>query len=385
MRLPAKLAYSLAVFTYMFNVGSIGFWVPLYARDLGFSYTQVTGLATVYFSILLPATLASGILADVTGRPRALTVGGIVLAGLTALGLAHATSFPAIAALRGLQALGLAMILPLSVGALTRSLGVREGVRLAAALQGAGMAFGAIVAGVLYGEAGWQAVAYSYTVISLAVAGLIVASEPPPKPPRPASLGEIVEALRRAPAGVKVVLGVLLGRNTFATGAFSVLSVIFSRIVGLSTIYTGIALAVNPAVQTIAAGPSSRISRGREVATYALGVAVTGLVMHAYAVASSAPLVMAAQALQGLSFSIINVSANSYIISRMPEEVRYTAASLFPLAFNGGWITGTAIAGPFMDALGVRAWLYIAGLGCYLLGLGTLAWLHLVERRGREG
>ncbi len=381
MRPPAKLAYSLAVFTYMFNVGSIGSWIPLYARDLGFTYTQVTGLATVYFSVLLPATLALGILADLTGRPKALTVGGIILAGLTALGLAHSASFPALAAIRGLQALGLAMILPLSVGALTRALGVREGVRLAAALQGAGMASGAILAGILYGEAGWPAVAYSYSGISLAVAVVIAASEPPPKPPRPASLGEIAEALRKAPTGVKVVLGVLLARNTFATGAFSILSVIFSRIVGLSTLYTGLALAVNPAVQAVAAGPSSRLSRGREVATYALGVAATGLIMHAYALASSAPLIMLAQVLQGVSFSIINVSANNYIISRMPEEVRFTAASLFPLAFNGGWIAGTAIAGPFMDALGVRAWLYIAGLGCYLLGLGTLAWLYKVERR----
>lgn len=380
--MPGKLAYSLAVFTYMLNVGSLGFWLPLYAKSLGFTYTMVTSLSTIYFSVLLPATLASGVLADVTGRPKELVAGGIVLAGLTSLGLAHAASYTSLAALRALQALGLSMILPLSVGALTRTLGVREGVRLSAALQGAGMASGAAVAGVLYGKAGWPAVAYTYTAVALVAASVIVASEPPPKPSRPVGLGDVAGALRRAPTGVKVVLGVLLARNTFATGAFSILSIIFSRMVGLTAIYTGIALAVNPAVQTLAAGPSSRLSRGREVAAYAIGIALTGVVMHAYAHASSALQVMAAQALQGLSFSIINVAANNYIISRMPEEVRYTAASLFPLAFNAGWITGTAIAGPFMDALGVREWLFIAGLGCYTLGLATLAWLYAAERRG---
>lgn len=381
--MSAGPAYSLAVFTYMFNVGSVGFWLPLYARGLSFSYTEVTGLAAVYFTVLLAAVPAAGVLADVTGKPRGFTVAGMALLGAASVELAHATSFPALAALRGLQALGSAMAFPVSVGALTRIFGVGEGVKLSAALQGAGMAFGAFVAGVLYEHAGWPAVAYSYAALALATAAVVAASEPPPRAPRPVGVRGVLEALRKAPLGVKAVLAVLVARNTFATGAFSVLSIIFSRMVGLPTLLTGVALAVNPAVQALSAGPSSRIARRREVTAYSLGIALTGVTMYLYSAASGVADAVAAQALQGFSYALINVSANRYIISRMPAEARYTAASLFPLAFNGGWITGNLIAGPFMDALGVRAWLHVAGAGCLLLGLTSLAALRAVEARAR--
>ncbi len=366
----------------MFNVGSIGFWLPLYARDLGLPYSQVTWLATIYFSVLLPATLAAGIAADVTGRPRLLVAGGLALTAISSLGLASADSFPELAALRGLQALGLATVLPLSVGALTRVRGVREGVGVAAALQGAGMALGALAGGGLYGSLGWPPVALFYAAAASAAAVAVALSEAPPRPARPVGPREVARALAAAPPGVKVVLAALLARNAFATGAYSILSVIFARLVGLSALSTGLALAVNPAVQALAAGPVTRISRGREAALYSLGIIITGVVLHAYAEASTALHVVAAQALQGLGFSMINVSANNYIISRMPPETRYTAASLFPLAFNAGWILGTAAAGPFMDLLGVRAWLYIAGAACYALGLATPALLILAEPRG---
>ena len=220
------------------------------------------------------------------------------------------------------------------------------------------------------------------TAVSAAAATLAAVSPPPPRPPRQAGVWEALSALARAPAGVKAALAALVARNTLATGAFSVLSVIFARNAGLSELETGAALAVNPLVQAALASPVSRATRGREPEAYAAGIALTGAALHLYLAASSLPAALAAQAVLGVAFSLIQISVNNYVISRMPEHLRYTASSLFPLAFNAGWITGTGIGGPAMDAWGVGAWLALAGALEYALAAATLAALRLAEARG---
>ncbi len=371
------LAYGLPTLAYMYTVGSVGFWLPLYAESLGYSYTQIQLLATVYFLVLTPATLASGVLADRSGRPGLLAAAGMVLNAASTVVMALANSYPMLLASRVVQALGLSTAMPVTVGALSLSRGVRRGVGSAGVITASGMALGSVAGGLLVEASGFRAVFYSAAAVSLAAAAVALAT----RFPRPPAGRGVLEGLRRVPASVWAVLAGLAARNTLATGVYSVLSIVFHSVIGLSILGTALALSVNPVVQASAAMPISRAARGRELAWYTGGLAATSLVFQLYLHARSLPEVIAAQVVQGVSFASINVAGNMYIIGRSPREIRYTASSLFGLAFNLGWITGTLVAGPYMDSHGPSAWIMLASMLIPLVALATYVSAWLLEKR----
>jgi len=373
-------AYGLPVFAYMYTVGSVGFWLPLYAWSLGFDYSTIQLLATVYFAAITPATLAAGVLADRTGRPGLVAGAGMALNAAATAAMAHLASPTPLLASRALQGLGLASAFPVALGALSLAMGVRAGVGSTASVMGTGMAVGSIAGGVLLETLGFPALFYSAAAVSLAAAAAAVVTEfPRPRVSRP----RLLAALSRVPASVWAVLAGLYTRNLLATGVYSVLAIVFTEVIGLGVAETAVALSVNPLVQALAAPAIARASRGRELAVYSLGIAATGAVFASYLAARSLVHVLAAQVLQGVSFAAINVAGNTYIIGRSPEEIRYTASSLFGFAFNLGWISGTLVAGPYMDAHGPRAWIALAAALAPIVALATYTLARLLEKRSR--
>ena len=373
------MVYAAAVFSYMFTVGSVGFWLPLHAKDLGYSYSFVTWLATTYFVFIALSTIIAGVLADITGRPRLLLVLGLILNAIANAILGFTDDYKVMLLARVIQGLGLSFILPIATGALTRLTNVRRGVEITAAMNGAGMSTGSLIGGLVMSRYGFTDLALIASTMSLFVATLLLWGPPPPPSPR-VEIRDIVRAVRGAPRGVKVFFYALLLRNTLATGVYSVLSIIFSRIINLGLVETGLALSINPLTQFMMARVSSLISRRREETTYTIGLILTGVVLHLYYLASSFSDVIAAQILQGVSFSLIMVSGNNYIILNIPERYRYTASSLFPLAFNMGWVMGTFIAGPLMDLIGVMEYVLLAGVMIYVLSIGVYLALHIYNK-----
>jgi len=96
------------------------------------------------------------------------------------------------------------------------------------------------------------------------------------RPPQALGRGRrALRHLRKIPLGVYLTLIALILRNTFTSGAFSVLSVIFNMVLGISIIRTSVALAANPIAEFLATPLASKVSRGREALIYSLGIAGT--------------------------------------------------------------------------------------------------------------
>jgi len=359
--------YGMPAFAYMYTVGSVGFWLSLYAKELGFSYTTIQLLATVYFAFITPATILSGILADKTGKPGLIAGAGMLLNGAATLAMAHLTEPGPLLATRALQGLGLANAFPIALGALSLAVGVRGGVGSTAMIMGVGMAVGSVAGGVLLELYGFKALFYSAALVSIAAGVVALRSRYPSPGPRP----RLLEALRRVPRSVWAVLAGLLARNIMATGVYSVLAVIFNQVMGLSLLETAVALSLNPIVQAVSSRRIALWASGREVLVYSLGIVGTGIVFLIYLLSGTLLPVLAAQVIQGLSFAAINVAGNMYIIERSPDEIRYTASSLFGFFFNLGWILGTLAAGPVMDAYSPRAWLALASMVIPVVGVAT--------------
>jgi MFS family permease len=384
-RRPGPLALAggmLPAFAYYYTVGSVGFWIPLYLKNLGWSYSLVTWAATVYFAVLTPSTLASGLIADLAGEPGRLVCIGLSLNAIAVEAIILFHSSPALVfAARALQGLGLAAALPVALGALSLTAGVRRGVGLTAIAVATGMASGSLAGGLLASRGpGLESAFHTAALVSAAAAAATCLWSPPvPLGPRPS----IREALGLVPPSVWLAASALVVRNIFASGVFSVLPVLFHRILGASLAVTAVALAANPVAQSATVPLAERVTAGRELAAYSLGLAGTALVFHSYLAWHTPAGLVAAQLLLGVDYAFIMIGGNSYILSRSPPRIRYTASSIYNLSFNTGWILGTLTAGPFMDHYGPEAWVSLSRLGC--LAAGTLASATILIEGRRRG
>ncbi len=359
----------LPAFAYFYSIGTVGFWLPLFAQELGMSYTFVQLLATVYFLFITPSTFFAGVVADVTGRPDLVLGVGMVVNGVATFLMPHVGSGYWLLVLRALQGLSLATSVPIALGNLSFVLGVVRGVAATLLFSALGMVSGSVTGGLLLEYAGFTPIFYASSVVSL-LAGVLAFVWRPRAELRRA---DVVGVLRRLPAGVLVVVLALVLRNFFASGVFAVMSILFRSVKGLSPVETGLALAVNPGFQAIMSMVLGSVVAGREVYFYSLGLAATGLVFQAYLHASGLYGILVAQAMLGVFYSMVMVSGNTYILRRTPPSIRYTASSLYGLAFNLGWVLGTPVAGVVMDKYSLEAWVAIASLGCFASGALALA------------
>ncbi len=370
-------AYSAPVFAYMYTVGSVGFWLPLYAKINGFTYLEVQLLATVYFIVIAPSVLIAGWLSDRTGRPGEIAFLGMILnAVAVALMPSIMRPFPLMAD-RVIQALGLSTAAPVALGALSLVLGVSRGVGSSAFIMASGMAIGSIVGGVLVEYLGFPALFYSASIISI-IAGVMALTT---EFPRVRGERGLLFALRRVPLSAWIVLLGLLFRNTLATGVYAILAIIFHQIVGLTILETALALSINPIVQAFFSLQVSRLAEGRELPIYSLALASTSIVFTLYYFSKTLILILVAQVVQGIVYSTISVSGNMYVISKTPEEIRYTASSLYSLFFNIGWITGTLTAGIYMNIFGPVSWIRLSIILLPLVGLGTFIGARATQAR----
>ncbi|BAA79644.1 putative MFS transporter [Aeropyrum pernix K1] len=365
-------AAALPAYAYFYNVGSIGFWLPLHVRELGWPYTYITLIATWYFVAVTLATPLVGLLSDLTRRPGYILAGGMAVVAATSVAIPHVENPPLLMALRALQGLGLAVGLPIALGSLSLIQGVRRGVASTVIASGLGMSGGAFLSGLMVEYLGFPALFYA-AAVPAALSTLVALGWRPPPPPS-GSPG-LLAALRSMPWEVLVVMAGIAVRNTFASGVFSVVSIIFNKIVGISYTATGVVLAINPAVQASVTTVFERIMRGRALLLYSTGLSGTALAFYLYLTAGSALDLAAAQIALGAFYGATVVSGNTMIIALAPSEIRYTASSLYTFAFNIGWILGTSIAGKVMDAAGVDAWIKLAIAGTLVSGLIPLTLL----------
>lgn len=362
----------IPAFAYFYTVGSIGFWLPLYAKNLGWPYLYVTLLSTVYFIAVTPSTVLAGALADLTGKPNIILSTGMALNALTSALMAHIEDPPSMLIVRTVQGISLSVSIPLALGSLSLMHGVARGVAFTAVFSGAGMAAGAAVSGILINYHGFQPLFYSTAAISMLAA---IASLTWSLPVSLKRTEGFLEALKKVKPGVFIFMVALVMRNFFASGVFSIISIVFARLIGLNPIATGIALSVNPLIQSLWSSMIYRIVRDKEAILYSLGILGGALVFKLYLIADNLPIALAAQALLGISYGTIVVSGNSYIIGKSPERIRYTASSFYGFAFNLGWILGTIIAGPYMDLYGPREWVHLASIGLVFTSIIPLSTL----------
>ncbi|MEP9381228.1 MFS transporter [Nocardioides sp. KR10-350] len=146
---------------------------PAIQADLGASFAELQWIINSYLLALAVLLVLGGKLGDRLGRKR-LYLGGVALFGLSSVGIGLIGSVEGVIALRALQGLSAAMLMPQTI-ALLRATFPREKFGMAVGIWGGvssvAIAAGPLVSGILVERLGWEWVFYINAPI--AVIGLV--------------------------------------------------------------------------------------------------------------------------------------------------------------------------------------------------------------------
>ncbi len=171
---------SLSTFLIFLDGTVVNTALPSIARDFSAPNSVLQWVVNMYSLILAGLLLVAGSAGDRFGRRKALALGMLIF-GAGAVGAALAQSSTALIAMRGVQGLGAAFVLPATLSIITDVFprGERaKAIAIWAAVGSMGIAIGPALGGFLVDEVGWSAVFWLHIpVVALAIFGLSVVPE----------------------------------------------------------------------------------------------------------------------------------------------------------------------------------------------------------------
>jgi DHA2 family methylenomycin A resistance protein-like MFS transporter len=208
------LATSLAAFTATLDNTVVAVALRAMQKDLGASVPGLQGVVTAYTVSLAALLLVGGGLVDVLGARRVLLSGLVVFAAASA-GCALATSTGWLVAIRAVQGLGAALLLPGGLAVLSAAypdpLRRRRAIGIWAAAGGLALVAGPVLGGGLVQAYGWQSVFWVNVPLCAAVA--LVAAVAPATPATGRRLDITGAVLTCVALGLATWAVVLAGRD----------------------------------------------------------------------------------------------------------------------------------------------------------------------------
>jgi EmrB/QacA subfamily drug resistance transporter len=154
--------------------------LPRISVDLDASTSALQWVIDAYVLALAGLLLLGGSIGDRYGRKRTMTV-GLVVFGLAASGAALADSTGALIAMRALQGVGAALVLPATLSIITSVFPRHERAKAIAvwtAVGGLGIALGPVAGGALIETSDWSAAFWLFIpLVGAALAGMTVVPE----------------------------------------------------------------------------------------------------------------------------------------------------------------------------------------------------------------
>ncbi|MEI6363901.1 MAG: MFS transporter [Actinomycetes bacterium] len=379
---------ALALFCIQLDFFSLGLALPVIAKDMGSTTTNLQWVLSGYMLALGSLMIPASRMADLVGRKKVLLSGVAVFAIASLLcGLSQSASM--LVAMRVLQGVGGAMILPVSLALVTNATDAAVRPRVLGMLFGIaniGTAVGPLVGGGLAATAGWRWV--FFVNVPIAVVAFVMGARTLKDSRDPAGhtvrevdwigLALVIVAVATLSLGIDgisayglvaaVTLGglalailatglfvrqerratwplisrrlgsmrsfwVLLGGGTFANAGYAVLIVVviiqLQQVRGYSSAVAGLVF-VAPALATAACGPISGRLAGKVPAAQVMAVSIVlgGVGMVVQAMAESLAVDIAGLTLTGLAFGMGYTFTNIATQSVLPESLASEASGV---------------------------------------------------------
>ena len=344
--LKAKALY----FFYFAALASLLPFLVLYFESLGLSGRQIGVLNSLYPLMALVAAPVWGLLADATGRSKALLMLAAT-ASLLVLLIPTTTNYVYLIVLSGLFSLFVAPLVPMLdhtvLGLLSGQKGRYGRVRLWGAV---GWGLSAPVVGSVTDQAGLAWAFYSFGGLMLGLVMVVSSLKIPPVETKDRSRPAFSSFLTSSWLAF-LLLAFLGGVSLNVTGNFLYL---YMADLGASGRIVGASLTVS----TLSEIPFMFFSRGllkrfkaRPLLLFALLIFVLRLVLYSFITVPW--LLLPVQLLHGASFSLLWVAGVAYADSLAPASAGATSQGLFSAVVMGlGGVVGSLVGGVLYDALG---------------------------------
>lgn len=349
------------------SIANVG--LPALSAHFAAPYARIQWIVLAYLLASTAAAVVAGRLGDRYGRRRML-LGGIALFGAASLACGLAPSLPWLVAARGVQGIGAAAMLALTLPFVADTLPEgRSGraIGLLGTVSAAGTALGPVLGGALLAGFGWRALFLALALLGVPALVLAWRSLPAGRS-RAAGRGETMAT----PWGPLLANGSMTAvvMATLVIGPFHL-----SRTLGLDSAAVGLAMACGPLAAALAGVPAGRaVDRhgAGPVARAGLACAAAGAALLALlpAAAGIAGYVVPLAALS-TGYALFQAANSSAAMAACEARQRGAVSGLLALSRNLGLIAGASGMGMLFAAAGMRT-AFLAAL--LLVALASLAW-----------
>lgn len=358
------------------SIANVG--LPALSAHFAAPYARIQWIVLAYLLASTAVAVAAGRLGDRYGRRRML-LGGIALFGAASLACGLAPSLPWLVAARGVQGIGAAAMLALTLPFVADTLSEgRSGraIGLLGTVSAAGTALGPVLGGALLAGFGWRALFLALAL--LGVPALVLASRNlPAGRSRAAGRGEAMAT----PWGPLLANGAMTAvvMATLVIGPFHL-----SRTLGLDSAAVGLAMACGPLAAALAGVPAGRaVDRhgAGPVARAGLACAAAGAALLALLPAIGIAGYVVPLAALSTGYALFQAANSSAAMAACEARQRGAVSGLLALSRNLGLIAGASGMGMLFAAAGMRT-AFLAAL--LLVALASLAWRFSGMRDARR-
>ena len=337
-----------SIFSAWFIIGIFAAYLPLYAYYfLGASNIIVGLFATVYFSVNAPASMIIGYAVDKYRTIKIFLILSLILLFITSLLTAYITDPVLILPLRILQGIATAALIPLSnlVGA--ELFGPGRGVGLINMMGSIGFLLSPLIGGFILDYISYPEL-FIYSSFIPLVSTIIVTLTPTTEieygTPTPIKLSDI----KKLDKSILIMYLALFLRMMGASGVWSLFSLfIFS--LGGDEVMVGILFAINPVIQSLIFERFGRLSEGRGLKIFELGLILSSIVFFGYYIAPNVYYIILIQILLGFSWVSLYAGINVYIIENTEKDIRGTSLGIVNTVMAIGWVAGSILSGYIAD------------------------------------
>ncbi|MGI4720718.1 MAG: MFS transporter [Janthinobacterium lividum] len=359
------------------SIANVG--LPALSAHFAAPYARIQWIVLAYLLASTAVALAAGRLGDRYGRRRVL-LGGIALFGAASLACGLAPSLPWLVAARGVQGIGAAAMLALTLPFVADTLPEgRSGraIGLLGTVSAAGTALGPVLGGAVLGGFGWRALFLALAPLGV-LAFVLAWRSLPAGHSRAAGRGEPMAR----PWGPLLANGAMTAvvMATLVIGPFHL-----TRTLGLDSAAVGLAMACGPLAAALAGVPAGRaVDRhgAGPVARAGLACAAAGAALLAClpAAAGIAGYVVPLAALS-TGYALFQAANSNALMAACEARQRGAVSGLLALSRNLGLIAGASAMGMLFAAAGMRM-AFLAAL--LLVALAFLAWRFSGMRDARR-
>ena len=360
---------------FLFCFASLGSWMPnlnIWLEDKGMSGTRMGYLSAIPWLVMLVVQPFWGLLADRVGKMRCFGFSILLSAVLFAIFPLSASGTPMIAAMIFLFAVFQSPILPLLDSLTLDHTSIDSTVSYSTLrFWGApGFGLGAMLTGLLMPTYGSDVCFYLAAIFL--VIGWLMARTFTVTPPSVSAADLSFRGLRQT-LNNKILIGflVILAIVSVAQSCSSFFLTVYMREIGASSTTTGTAIGIQALSELpfyfIAAWLLRKISPGKVLVIAIFG---TALRLLCYYLNNNPYAVMGIETLNGVTWTLLWISAVEFVNEKVPAQWRTTGQSLlWAMYFGAGAVLGNISIGRLYETMPMQQVFGIFSLLVFVTGI----------------